>query len=336
MAVAATIMLTGCAAQGGQKSPPLAASSSATPSAGSTANARETGLVAPEQVFGGDCDKLFSAQEVSTALGAAVTRVEEEPHDFDQLRAEQLGGINCVWRASESSQPYSLVWALAFPQGAVNTDSTSGCEQEFEQADGEEVCWIDTEQNGIRLSALIMGNDPAAAGASAAQDALSTLFIARSEEATAALAPVPASGAWASPVDCATLVASVDFSGVSGLGAGSTGEGVGGRGGYVPAAIMDLHGADQLPGCEVLGESASATFFDGGGMRWKGAELSAGATALDVEGLDTVLISAPSNGLQTVDVLDGPNWLRFSVKFVSNAPAIAQSLVAALDATATP
>ena len=71
-------------------------------------------------------------------------------------------------------------------------------------------------------------------------------------------------------------------------------------------------------------------------MRWKGVSVgtAAQATPLTVDGLDSVLANPNPDGSYTIDVLDGPNWLEFTVTHTSNAGPIATALVTALDATA--
>ena len=72
-------------------------------------------------------------------------------------------------------------------------------------------------------------------------------------------------------------------------------------------------------------------------LRWRGAQAAAdgGATPLDVDGIDEVWVTDTGDRFY-INVLDGPNWLNFDVAQVSNAAAIAQQLVAALDHTAIP
>ena len=332
-AIVVAIALTGCAAQGQPPEAPPSLSSGEGATAEPTSQARETGLVAPAQVFGGACDAVFTAAEISAAVGLAVTQTARgNSPDSDPI--EQLGGMECSW--SNEADPGSVsVWIFVFPDGAVTYDPPSDvCESQTVES-GDPVCLLEATESGIRLSGLIMAGSMDAAMVQTARSTLLDLFAQRAAAAEPTPLPLPAIGAWEMPVQCESVVAGADLSTVAGLGAGSTGEGSGGRGGHMPYAVTGLHGDDDLPFCLVVGESAEVPFTALGGMRWKGQQTAeaGGATPLTVDGLDSVYVSPTRNGGFTVDVLDGPNWLQFHVQFTKNAPGIATALVAALDAT---
>lgn len=325
--------LAGCAPSTEGKSEPHASPSpSSTAESEPSGPARETGLVAPEAVFGGDCNGLFTEAEVSAAVGASLTRDTAAETGADADRIAQLGGIMCWWSSSEG-EPFWAVWLAAVPADSVVYSQDPVCE---DATWGESVCLLEAVENGVRISGIVNRENSQAASMPAAQAELLALFATKAAAAKPVPTPIPAVGAWLSPAVCEDLVARADFTAVAGLGPNSVGEGAGGRGGYLPAIVTHLHGDDQLPWCAVTGESATVYFFEGGGLRWRGAALAeaVGATPIAVDGIDLVLASERPDGRFTIDVLDGPNWLQFDVAFTKNAGAIATQLVAALDETA--
>jgi hypothetical protein len=169
------------------------------------------------------------------------------------------------------------------------------------------------------------------------QSALVAAFEANATEAMSAPVPLPAAGSWDTSPDCAAVVALADFSAVPGLGAGTTGEDWGGFDGYFPPALSALWSQFSPTGCGLIRSGAEVGFNAIGGLRWRGAQAAAdgGATSLTVAGVDEVWVTE-NDSRYYINVLDGPNWLIFDVAHVSNAAAIAQQLVAALDATAIP
>lgn len=335
VAAAVVLVVAGCASPD-PTSPRPSASPEATEASETEAPAqeRETGLVAPAQVFGGDCAALFSDAEVSAAVGATATAVSEYSVDSDAI--EQRGGIECSWRTAEGDASFVLVWLFVFPQGAVpHEPSPAACGRAAWESEDSVDCAIEAVAAGAQISGLVIGEGSTSGSVEPGTATLLSLFEERAAAASAAPVPIAALGAWDTPVVCESVVEAADFSAVAGLGAGSTGEGAGGRGGVVPAVVLSLHGDDQLPFCVINGSSADVVFTALGGMRWKGEQraAAAGATPISVDGLDSVLVSAASGGGHTVDVLDGPNWVRFDVAFTKNAGPIATALVTALDAT---
>ena len=281
---------------------------------------------------------MFSADALSSAVGAEVIASGDFSSGPDQDPVEQLGGIQCAWTGSTAAGAYVLVWVIAFPDGAIEYSAPDTCGRAGWEEETSLTCPLELSMNGTRISGYVMSANTEETDVEAARASILSLFTDAATAATPVPVPIPAAGAWTMPSDCPAIVAAADFTVVPGLGATVTAEGVGGRGGVFPAVVEELHGDDDLPECEIIGESASVVFGAWGGMRWRGAELAeaAGATPLIVDGLDSVLVSAQAGGGNTVDVLDGANWLRFRVQFTKNAGPIASALVAALDATGAP
>lgn len=340
VALLTLVVLSGCAtaSPGGPNFTAAEETLQASPTPEPT-QARETGLIAPAQVFGGDCAALFTEAEVSSVMGVDMFAETMSTSAYsDQAAIEQMGGIQCIWRhdlSQSSGGDYLVAWLVLFPQGAVEFQTPDiPCGRPDWQGDDESNCYVDEVRNGIRISGLMSGSGSLEASVEPARAALLEIFDERATPAAAAPVPLPAVGAWAMPMDCQAIVAAADLSAVPGLGAQSYGEGTGGRGGPLPLVLSYIHGDDQLIGCEIIGESASVEFLALGGMRWKSdTTQSEGQSGLDIAGLDEVIATYLGEVYQ-IDVIDGPNWLQFTVKNLTNAAPIATALVAALDATA--
>jgi hypothetical protein len=303
---------------------------------------RETGLEAPRQIFEGDCSSLFSDEALSDALGVSMTvnlnadRGGGRDVDVLQATVEQLGGMQCDW--SSVSAGKMRLWAFVYPDGTFEyTAKSHACV--FTGFEGND-CRVDSVEGGAVISGVLGSPESESTAADLKKSesqraALLALFADRVNTADIALAPIPAVGAWNLRVDCEAVVAKSDLSAVPGLGAAATGERSGWIGGYLPHFVRSLYG-DSATGCVINGESAQVFFTALGGLRWKGAAsvTKSGARPLDVKGVDAVFMHDSSSGTHTIDVLDGPNWLQFEVKYPKNAGPIALALVAALDATA--
>lgn len=329
----AVVLLVGC--QGPQADTP-GSPSGGPPSPEASASGvqeRETGLVQPKQVFGGDCTKLFTIGELSAAMGTSMTVIApDQIFDNSGIVDEQNAALRCAWE----STPYAVVDVLVYPSVAVTYDKPSECGQFTESA--IDACPIETTVNGIAISGVEGIADGDAAVVSAAQATLLSLFADRATPENSAAVPIPAAGSWAYPVNCEAIVAAAVLSGVPGLGASSTGyTGAGGSDAYYPAAVVALWGPTGLPHCGIQGESVYLDFDAFGGGRWKEAELSAApAVPLAVDGVDAVYVLPLSDGRFRINAFDGPNWLQFDVGFTENAGPIAAALVTSLDATAIP
>ncbi len=330
-ALALSLVLVGCSTV--QTAPPTSAPKptvEVTPTA--AAQERETGLVAPAQVFGGSCDALFTAAELGEAIGIPVTGPNTwQLQDGGTRYVEQHGGIRCSWSASGFAASVSLI---ALPESAVDYAEPTGCGIETEG--GSTGCSLEATENGVRLSGAVFRTDNDLAALGAAQTSLLDLFAQRAQGANVAVLPLPAAGSWAWPVDCATVVAAGDFSAVPGLGGSVTGGQTGGSDAYFVAAENALWGGFVPPYCEVGHDQIWVYFSALGGGRWTQSEVSAfpGSSTIAVAGIDSVLLSPGYGDTTRVDVYDGPNWVTFNVRYASNAGSMAAALVAALDTTA--
>jgi hypothetical protein len=344
----AVVALSGCSAQASAL-PVVEPTRSSDPTVAPTPTptppqARETGLEAPQQVFGGECASLFSDEELSAALGAPMsvnTNVERDLGHYPdpiQSTVEQIGGIQCSWSSPTKSGIW--LWVFVFPEGAIDYDKKADAcvATGFEGND----CQVESVSAGVRMSGILGDSNGVSTAAGLKKStsrhaALVALFDERVGSVPIAPAPIPALGAWNVRPDCKAVVAASDFTAVPGLGAKAKGEVTGFVGGYLPGFLRSLHG-DGGTGCFIDGESVDVDFTALGGERWKGkASVEEGkAKPLQVDGLDAVYVRDNPNGTHTIDVLDGPNWLQFDVAFTKNAGPLARALVAGLDTTAAP
>ena len=288
--------------------------------------------MAPRQVFDGDCSRLFTTEELEAAVGTAVTPVPAaDIFDNQGTENQRFGGLRCDWVAPE----YAVyVGVLVLPAAAVSYTEDHACDIALES--GHAGCALEAITNGIRISGVVTRSDRDIGLAATAQAALLAVFAEHAVGVNVAPVPLPAAGAWSFPVDCPAVVAAADFSGVPGLGASSTGDHGGGSDAFYPRAALELWSDVGPPHCFITGESVYLYFDAYGGGRWKEAEVAAGAgtAPIAVDGLDAVYSVPLGDGTFRVNVFDGPNWLQFTVNFTTNAPAIAQTLVASLDLTA--
>ncbi len=292
---------------------------------------RETGLVAPAQVFGGDCEALFTVAELSDILGMTLTGPRKMSIADDHTPyVEEHGGVFCSWTSTTFQGGVVLV---GLPEGAVDYAPPVGCDIQAEGMGSG--CTLESVKNGIRISGAVSRADNDRAAVEAAQSALLELFAERAERAIVAPVPLPAVGAWAWPSNCDAIVAAADFSAVPGLG-GSVQSYSGGTDAYYPPAEIALLGSYGPPICVVRSGDVSIDFTALGGARWAETEVATmpGATTLAVDGIDSVMLSPTNYGKTRVDAFDGPNWVTFSVLHASNAGTLAQALIAALDTTA--
>ena len=226
------------------------------------------------------------------------------------------------------------VLVLVIPEDAVDYSPPTGCDVGIEGSTG---CELEAVRNGVRISGGVFREDNDQAALASAQSAILDLFAERADGADEVPLPLQAVGAWAWPVDCAAVIAAGDFSAVPGLGASAeAGRGGGSSGAYFTPAEIKLAGNYPVPYCDVRNGDVSVYLIALGGSRWAEAEVTAldGATTIAVDGIDTVVLSPYYNDTTRVDAFDGPNWVSFSVRYATNAGALAQALIEALDTTA--
>ena len=325
-----TTVLSGCQGRAADSPLPSDPPSLALPTPTPT-QARETGLVAPAQVFGGDCEALFTSAEISEILGMPMIASEGSYiADGGFPYVEQHAGMHCSWGHSDYQ---GLVSLIVLPEAAVEYSASTGCDVATELGSG---CALEAAHNGMRISGGVFRADNDQAALASAQSSLLELFAQRAEEASVVPVPLPAAGAWAWPVDCVAVGAAGDFSAVPGLGAATESlRAGGGTDAYFAPADKALAGDYPVPYCLLQSGEVFVYFIALGGSRWAEAQVTArpDATTIAVDGIDTVVLSPGWEGTR-VDAFDGPNWVTFFVRHSSNAGVLAQALVAALDTTA--
>lgn len=339
MKIARTLVLLAALVLSGCASAPAGPASESGPSTVPTAPAgqaqqRETGLTPPLRPFGGDCTALLSEAEASELLGTpAVTNVAL-PSFAPEVSAELHAGLRCRWVSADGSFASSLS-VVMLPADAVSYTAPSGCEPAGEEYSAPR-CVIEAEVNGTRVSGSVWITSDTTAPASAAATAFLSIFTDRANAAVPAPVPLPAVGAWAHPVDCEAVVSAGDVSSVPGLGAASVGMRFpfGGHPYATPAETALEPGGAEFPYCWIDGESADITFVAMGGGRWLESTAMTGATPITVDGYESAYSSPGQEGLTNVDIFDGPNWLHFKIRYLSNAKVFADALFAGLDATA--
>jgi hypothetical protein len=327
---AAVMVLAGCGLGAVDAPSPLTPGEVVSPTPTPT-QVRETGLTPPARPFDGDCANLLTEAEASSLLGESATLYPFEGPQLDATVALHAG-VWCFWVAADRDGSVGLDVVL-LPEQAVSYDIQHGCEPAGEMY-GSARCAVEAVANGTRISGSLWDSTNAVDTTAVTRDAFVDLFTERANAATPAPVPIPAIGAWALPVDCASVVAAGDFSAVPGLGASSTGDHTGGTDVLPPAAEMALWGGLGMPYCEVRGEAANVLFVGSGGGRWLESSVAETTTPFAIEGYESAYVSPGQDGLTKVDIFDGPNWLHFEIRYTKNAKALADALFAALNTTA--
>ena len=296
-------------------------------------------VVQPEQVFGGDCAKVFTDDQLASFGDFAGPEVRDPigyvNNDGFTFTIEQIGGIDCTWTGDDGVLSVALI-----PAGAVPAIDDATCGPGYgEGTAGDNFCGIEQETNGIRITGGITASDAAAAKATAAK------IISAFDDAAATATPpvhVDIPGAWANPVDCPGLDASIDASAVFGPGV-KLNTTVGGDTG-IYRALRSL--VNPLLGltCYWVGAdgTTSAAVTVHGGGRWNEKPLSEldSVTPVQLQGVDAAYTEeSPGQGFpKMLHVFDGPNWLMMSTN--PNDPAsmgsAAVTLVDALNAAEAP
>ncbi len=289
--------------------------------------ARETGLVAPARPFGGDCGALMSESEADALLGgdAELSTSAPDPGYGPRVTVELHGGMRCAW---SSEAPSIGIFVVLLPADAANYAPPSACTGD--DGDFRPSCAVEDVVNGTRVSGSVAADSVEIA--EGVTTAFLALFEDRANATPPAPVPVPALGAWVLPVNCAAVVAAGDFSTVPGLGATSTGDGV--LGNDFERLFSDgeraLEGPTGVPICEIYGSDATVDFVASGGGRWLESTVATVATSFAIEGYESAYVSGDGE-IKQVDVFDGPNWLHFTIRHISNAKALADALFAALN-----
>ena len=305
------IALSGCATPVPQESP----SASVEPLLAETA-APQPGS-APAQVFGGDCDTIFTDSDVSTAVGREVSTTTFGGIQLGSEVFTQAGGVECYWRASDGTQVYVGV----LPEDTVDFVDDNECDALIELSGP--MCAFSAHNAGMRLVGTVRVGDGDTAAQLSAVGSLQGLFSQRATAATSVPAPVLDPTAWLPLSYCE------QYSGEANWYDGGFYDG------YYTPAYRALRGGG-LGQCEtfVNGDADSISVAVLGGARWIEAEVAAQPGVEKRNSTLEAVYVGPElpSGFFYVDVFDGVNWLQ---AFVSNPeasmPAI-EDLVAKLNA----
>lgn len=306
-ALTASLLLYGCA-------PAVEPTPSSTPTLASSptpepTQTQETGFTRPASVFGGDCSAVFDEAEVSTFLGSAANLrpPSTEPRDLSPVFTfvEQAGGLECSWASLDGQ---SGIEVAVGPEGAAAFTETAGCFAVYGEATG---CALISTANMTRLSGIVWAQSATETALQAAADSLVAVFEEKAVLAPPVPVPLPADGAWQSPVDCDAIVASVDFDALLGGGPYEGGFG-GGNDNYFTPLDQSLR-KNTTAYCDVYNGTTGDYLNFGalGGARWNEQTVAAilGATAVSVPGLDVVILR-PAYDSYYIEVFQGPNWLQ--------------------------
>lgn len=345
--VAAAIMfvLVGCAPD--EPSPVADPPASPTATAPAAPQARESGLVAPKQVFGGDCSVVLPGG----ILGAgSALQSFAEPFGPSGHAIPQRGGIACGWQSLSDT-----LHLIAVPEAAVSSvaDSAS-CAPNTADAEWVTLCHFERATNGTRASGYL-GSMLAQPEAQTVLEAALAEFDEAAAAATPVPAPIPAEGSWSNPVDCVGLAAAVDvaafYNNTPGLERFDAGTGA------VPIGVEDdifdgpyaLHCTWGTNVTLTTGQYASGMSrgFGAdvlGGARWAESSVASrtDATEVTVPGVDKAfLVRGPRDTVTVLHLFSGVNYLAVSRDGgpgvdigPSDYPLIAQ-LLDELDSTAT-
>lgn len=147
-------------------------------------------------LFGGDCDAMLRATDVSAAVGQTMTRTTDA-WSFGML--EQVGGLHCTWIAEGHPMAVS---AAAAPASAVPADihDVSECDERF--------CRATAVVDGVWVGAEALAADGGDPGKTA-NGMLATMVTTASGQTTSRNR-VAIEGRWESVPDCETIVAGLD------------------------------------------------------------------------------------------------------------------------------
>jgi hypothetical protein len=333
-ALAAAVLLAGCAAQ----SPTPAASSSASSSPSATpVQLQETGRVRPAQVFDGDCSAVLSdTSTVIPGLAPAMTLELDAP--LGEILVDQVGGLRCRWSSTDS---VSSLHVVVVPNAVAPGKDATQC-LDSTQADidaGSVRCEFDVIAAGLRFSGFFFAPGTIDSGIAMAAT-IGDHLGGNARTAPAPIVPLPADGAWSNPLDCEALDASVDLASLLGWESAVLFEG--GTDVRLAPVYYDLW-APKSAGLDCTWSSPGGEYFSFaglGGARWAESTVAArsGAVPVSIAGIDAAYQSSesyPSVTYVTLELFDGVNWARVSPQggesFMSAAYSALPDLLAALD-----
>ena len=329
------VLLAGCAptpsAPTAAPTPPVAESQTPTPTPVAIQQP-ETGLVQPAQVFGGDCDSIFSINELTDILGSSAmpTGVPENTGDASVFLTAQSGGLTCSWASSDYANGIVIT---VVPAALLPLTTAEACAKDPYDSAGVE-CAMEAESNETRLSGKVWF-----AKAGARNKTKTAKLVSIFDEKAAATEPVPLpianADSWSNPVECSILEPLLDNpTMLGGTGDLQIYQGNGSDVYFTPAEHV-LYGfddkADQVacafttadPNRELTkaeikaGKISEISFSLVGGAAWVEDELSGwdGAKKISIDGIDSAYLVTngdESGTFECVVVFDGPNMLSAS------------------------
>jgi len=306
-ALAMIVLLTGCASPAAPAAePPVQQTPSSTPTA--AVQAQETGLEQPAQVFGGDCGLALPVAGVTAAFGSPMVAVAN-PDITNRVLVDNAGGVSCNFRSADYGN--NLV-ATIVPAGA-SVSAPVSCQDGTVNGDAGQTCTLTEVHDGILLSALVSA--PGKAGEAIAEKVMAE-FTTTASPAQAAPVPIAADDAWVWPLDCAALAPDLALGSAYGNGAGYSGIAVGGSDAPTTPAERSLLNGQETMYCAFFPAGSDGTVdqisvHGFGGARWAESAVRelAGATVVEVDGLESVIQSPWQQGRTRIDVFDGVNWI---------------------------
>jgi hypothetical protein len=140
-----SLALTGCATAEPEAAP--AASSTPTPTPTPTPTV-EPIVIGPTEmppvVFGGDCEEVLSADEVTTILGAEST-IEELPPALGKFADQNAGALKCSWTTDGAGLDVTLITRGALGSAVFPAEVSA---RYFEDCDGWFCSW-QGEEDGL-------------------------------------------------------------------------------------------------------------------------------------------------------------------------------------------
>ena len=336
--VAATLAIAGCSAT--PTAPVTSAAPTATATPTPTASAEPVvnpGGTAPPQAFGGDCNAVFTASDVSSVGGwdpaSAVGFVNTVP---DMALVHQVGGLGCVWSPAEGTEGYLQVTVV--PQKILSNELENGttCFLQYEKT---YICAVDVESNGYHLSAnLTTANTSSYEAANLASASLAQIFTAHAEAQPKAQVLNPRDGSWPLDFTCrqldrkAKVAKALDNPGLELSDGGGDVQ--------VTAAETDLWGGRPFLRCYWrqnegdAGTVSQLTVAVLGGAAWTQLEVAAlpGAEEVSVDGAERAFVVTDPEGsgsdVAELHIFDGVNW--FVLTSESSEPSALYAAVPAL------
>jgi hypothetical protein len=305
-AIVATLALAGCAPSAEPVAEPEVPVVTPTPT-----RAPETGEAAPAAVFGGGCDAVFTeAQlvEVFAVGGATVGEAGRGPGNPDESLIAQLGGVNCVWDASDVEGTFHyMLYGSVIP--AVSVDASDVALNDC-YVGPEGYCEFATTSGGLTLSGMLYlkeGSDRAAFDSRI--DAVTAAFADSATTQAGYLPPVQAATAWSLDFECSSVQSLV----LGGIGSPDLPVLEGGYDAFPTPAERELWGSRDTLACGWLGKNTDPgvsylSFSFLGGAAWA---VDRSGTPYEIEGVD--FASSSVDGFQTIEVVDGVNWLQVYV-----------------------